>query len=170
MHILLTIVGLIVAGTIWYRRMKIAADAANKGIDAAQRLQGKVRSKRRRDKAAFAPVSAIDHPVVAAATLLRFIAGDDAWGRKREASRAALLEIADESMVDEAVTYAEWAAKQVEHERKSIDTLAAMLRDWLDDEERRRLEGMVEAAAPADADGRARAVRAIERLDVTDIA
>ena len=166
MHILGIILGLLVTGYVWYRRLKIAAQAGGKAVDAAQRVRGKVRRRRSRDAAAFAPVSAIDDPVVAAATLLRFVAGDERWGARRAAARAALAGIADAARADDAVAYAEWAARQVEHERRSIDALAAKLAEWLDAPERARLAAMIDSVAGEDADGRARADRARDRIRV----
>ena len=164
MHILGIILGLIVAGVIWYQRIKIAAEAGSKAIDAAQRAKGKVVRKRKREAAAFAPISAVDHPVVAAATLMRFVIGDEAWGATRPRAVGELREIADEATVEEAIAYAEWAARQVEHERRSIDELSAKLREWLDPTERGRLAAMLEGLVPDEADAHARHARAVTGL------
>ena len=165
MHILAIIVGLLGAGIVWWWRLQMIARAGNAAIDTARRVRGEVRRKRSREKAALAPVSAIDQPLPAAATLMRFVAGDEGWPRSRAEARRLLGEIADEAQVDEAITYAEWCERQVLAERKAIDTLCAKLAEWLDPTERERMAGMVEAmAADDDADARARAERATGRI------
>ena len=160
MPFLLTLIAIVGGIGAWWWRAKNAAEAGGKAIDHAQRLRGQVRRKRAREAASFAPVAAIDDPVVAAATLMRFVAGDEGWPTARHEARRALGEIADDERIEEAVTYAEWAAKQVEHERRSIDELGTKLRDWLDAPERDRMLGMLDAVAGDDPDGVARARRA----------
>lgn len=165
MHILIALLGIIVTGVIWYQRIKVASEAGGKAVDAAQRAHGRVKRKRRRDQAAFAPISAIDDPVIAGATLMRFVAGDERWGLRRTDVREFLATVADEPSVDEAIAYAEWAARQVEHERKSIDALSGKLGEWLDPTERDRLIGMLDTVAENDVDAIARAERSKATLD-----
>ena len=164
MPFLLTLLAIVGGIGAWWWRAKNAAEVGGKAIDTAQRLRGQVRRKRSREAAAFAPVSAIDDPVVAAATLLRFVAGDDGWPTARHEARAALGEITERERVEEAITYAEWAAKQVEHERRSIDELGGRLREWLDHPERTRMLSMIDTVASDDPDAAARARRARNAL------
>lgn len=160
MPFLLTLIAIVGGIGAWWWRAKNAAEAGGKAIDHAQRLRGRVRRKRARAAASFAPVSAIDDPVVAAATLMRFVAGDEGWPTARHEARRALGEIADDERIEEAITYAEWAAKQVEHEGRSIDELGHKLRDWLDAPERARMLAMLREVAGDDPDGHARLHRA----------
>ena len=165
MHILGLLLGLIGAGVFWWYRLKTVAEVGNKALDAAGRVRSQVRRKRSRDKAAFAPVAAVDHPVIAAASLMRFVAGDEHWGRVRAPVEAQLGAIADGATVNEAMTYAEWVARQVDHEKRSIDALADKLWEWLAPTERAQLTGMLDEAMPMDdADVAARAARARSRL------
>ena len=164
MHILLALLAIVGTGMVWYYRAKAAAEIGGKAVGKAQEVRGKIRRKRSREAAAFAPISAIDHPVHAAATLLRFVVGDERWVAERRRVGAMLREIADATTVEEATTYAEWASRQVEHERRTIDALSGKLREWLDVPERERLAGMLDEGAGDDPDALARASRARDLL------
>ena len=70
MHIVLAVVGLIGAAAFWWYRLKYMSDAANEAVDAVGRVQGHFRRGKLRKKSALAPISAIDDPVIAAATIM----------------------------------------------------------------------------------------------------
>ncbi|TIS30185.1 MAG: hypothetical protein E5W95_36180, partial [Mesorhizobium sp.] len=65
------------AAAFWWYRMKAMNDAAREVADVVGRVQGKIRRKRLRKQAALSPLTAIDDPVVAAATLITAIIAEN---------------------------------------------------------------------------------------------
>ncbi|MER9428561.1 hypothetical protein [Mesorhizobium sp. M0408] len=77
MHILIAAIGLLGAAGFWWYRLKIMNDAAREVADVVGRVQGNVRRKKLRKQAALSPLTAIDDPVVAAATLITAIVSEN---------------------------------------------------------------------------------------------
>ncbi|TKB31169.1 MAG: hypothetical protein E5W69_02250, partial [Mesorhizobium sp.] len=73
MHILIAAIGLLGAAAFWWYRLKTMNDAAREVADVVGRVQGNIRRKKLRKQAALSPLTAIDDPVVAAATLITAI-------------------------------------------------------------------------------------------------
>ncbi len=150
MHIVLAVVGLIGAAAFWWYRLKYMSDAANEAVDAVGRVQGHFRRGKLRKKSALAPISAIDDPVVAAATIMAAIAAEDTvLSPGLEAGvRQQLLTIEDADKVDEAIVYANWASSQVADVTHVIDIAGKFLASKLDDNEKQELVDMVADAVP----------------------
>ena len=123
MHILLALLGIAAAGAFWWYRLKMMNDAAGEVVDAVGRVRGNLRRKKIRQHNELSPLTAIDDPVVAAATLLVAIASDDAaLGPNREsAARAEIALIADPAKLEEAIVYAKWASGQIDDAGTVID-------------------------------------------------
>lgn len=151
LDLIIALVGIIGAAAFWWYRVKFASDAANEAIDAVGRVRGNIRRGKIRKKAAMAPISAIDDPVVAAATLMVSIITEDnvLSPLVEEPIRKELANIAAPAALDEAMIYANWATNQVADVQNVIDVTGAFLAKQLNDDEKQDLVAMTIAAAPA---------------------
>ena len=77
MHILLAVFGILGVAAFWWYRLKMMNDAANDAADVIGRVRGNIRRKRIRHQNEMSPLTAIDDPVVAAATLISAMVSDD---------------------------------------------------------------------------------------------
>lgn len=153
MHIILAVFGLLGMAAFWWYRLKLMREAAGEVADAVGKVRSDFRRKKLRKKAALSPVTAIDDPVVAAATIIMAIAAEDlAVSDALEARiRAEVGAIAaSEKQLDEAVIYARWATNQVEDVRAVIDRAAEWLKPRLNEREKEQLVAMVLSATPSD--------------------
>ena len=150
MHIVLAVVGLIGAAAFWWYRLKFMSEAANEAVDAVGRVQSHFRRGKLRKKSALAPISAIDDPVIAAATIMAAIAAEDSvLSPDLEAGvRSQLLIIESAEKVDEAIIYANWASSQVADVTHVIDIAGKFLATKLSDNEKQELVDMVADAVP----------------------
>jgi len=148
MPFLIAVLGVLGAAAFWWYRMKAMNDAAREVADVVGRVQGNIRRKKLRKQAALSPLTAIDDPVVAAATLITSIVSENGpiLPQREAVIRAVISEIADKKKTDEAVIYAKWAASQIDT-TVVIDKLAPFLRERLDVAERNDLLQMVNRAA-----------------------
>lgn len=149
MPFLLAILGVLGAAAFWWYRMKAMNEAARDVADVVERVQGNIRRKKLRKQAALSPLTAIDDPVVAAATLITAIVSENGpvLPQREAVIRSVISEIADKKKTDEAVVYAKWAAAQIDDTTIVIDKLAPFLRERLDVAERNDLLQMVNRAA-----------------------
>ncbi|AID33273.2 hypothetical protein EFV37_05380 [Mesorhizobium loti] len=149
MPFLIAVLGVLGAAAFWWYRMKAMNDAAREVADVVGRVQGNIRRKKLRKQAALSPLTAIDDPVVAAATLITAIVSENGpvLPQREAVIRAVISEIADKKKTDEAVIYAKWAAAQIDDTTIVIDKLAPFLRERLDVAERNDLLQMVNRAA-----------------------
>lgn len=149
MPILVVLLGILGAGAFWWYRLKMMNDAAQDVADVVGRVQGSIRRKKLRKQAALSPLTAIDDPVVAAATLIAAIVQEHGplLPQREEVIRSVISEIADAKKTNEAVIYGKWAASQIDDATIVIDKLAPFLRDRLDPDERNDLLQMVDRAA-----------------------
>ncbi|MEI5678982.1 MULTISPECIES: hypothetical protein [unclassified Mesorhizobium] len=127
------------------------SEAASEVADAVGRVRGSVRRKKLRKQAGLSPLTAIDDPVVAAATLITAVVSEDTplTPEHETAIREAVSGIADAKKTDEAVIYGKWAASQIDGANLVIDKLAPFLRERLDVDEREQLVAMVDGVARA---------------------
>ena len=156
MHIIIAIVGLLGAGAFWWYRLKYMGQAANEVVDKIGSVRGSIKRKKLRKQASLSPLTAVDDPVIAAATLVIAIAADDMpLGEAREAAlREAIAGISSPAKADEALIYGKWAADQIDDTVVVIDKLSPMLRDRLDDGEKEELLDMVAAVLSVDSGNR----------------
>jgi len=150
MPFLLAILGVLGAAAFWWYRMKAMNEAAREVADVVGRVQGNIRRKKLRKQAALSPLTAIDDPVVAAATLITAIVAEDGpvLPGREAVIRSVISEIADsKKKTDEAVVYAKWAASQIDDTTIVIDKLAPFLRERLDVNERNDLLQMLNRVA-----------------------
>ncbi|CDX25857.1 conserved hypothetical protein [Mesorhizobium sp. ORS 3324] len=150
MPFLIAILGLLGAAAIWWYRLKAMNEAASEVADVIGRVQGNIRRKKLRRQAALSPLTAIDDPVVAAATLITAIVSEHGpiLPQREAVMREVIAEIAQSpKKTDEAVVYAKWAASQIDDTTIVIDKLAPFLRERLDPNERDDLLRMMNRVA-----------------------
>ncbi|MDX8467892.1 hypothetical protein RFM26_19540 [Mesorhizobium sp. VK23B] len=132
MPFLIAILGLLGAAAIWWYRLKAMNEAASEVADVIGRVQGNIRRKKLRKQAALSPLTAIDDPVVAAATLITAIVSEHGpiLPQREAVLREVIAQIAaSPKKTDEAVVYAKWAASQIDDTTIVIDKLAPFLRE-----------------------------------------
>ncbi|WP_245494284.1 hypothetical protein, partial [Mesorhizobium sp. M4B.F.Ca.ET.017.02.2.1] len=150
MPFLLAILGVLGAAAFWWYRMKAMNEAAREVADVVGRVQGNIRRKKLRKQAALSPLTAIDNPVVAAATLITAIVSEQGpiLPQREAVIREVISGISDgQKKTDEAVVYAKWAAAQIDDTTIVIDKLAPFLRERLDPHEREDLLQMLNRVA-----------------------
>jgi uncharacterized tellurite resistance protein B-like protein len=150
--LILALMGIVGGAVFWWYRMKATNDAANEVFDAVGRVRGNMRRGKIRKKAAMAPISAIDDPVVAAATIMVSIITEDTVLSPlvEQPIRAQLANIAAPAKLDETMLYAQWATNQVADVQSVIDIAGAYLSKELSENEKQELVEMIIAAAPVD--------------------
>ncbi|TGR21517.1 MULTISPECIES: hypothetical protein [unclassified Mesorhizobium] len=150
MPFLIAVLGVLGAAAFWWYRMKAMNDAAREVADVVGRVQGNIRRKKLRKQAALSPLTAIDDPVVAAATLITAMVSEDGpiLPQREAVIREVISQIAaGQKKTDEAVVYAKWAASQIDDTTIVIDKLAPFLRERLDPSERDDLLQMLNRVA-----------------------
>jgi hypothetical protein len=152
MHILLGLFGLIAFAAIWWYRIKFMSEAAGEAADAIGRVQSKIRRDKMRKKSAVAPITVIDDPLTAAATIMVAIASEDSVFSPdvEQSVRGQLEKIETGKKLDEAIVYAKWASEQVATVSSVIDIAGKYLSTKLDEEEKLDLIDMVIDAVPQD--------------------
>ncbi|MEZ5812434.1 MAG: hypothetical protein R3D45_13560 [Rhizobiaceae bacterium] len=141
MHVLLGLLGILAAAAIWWWRLKTLGEAANVALDTIGRARGNMRRRQLRRLAEQSPITAIDDPVVAAATILVAIHSEDGGlDPEREAVIGeALSAIAPAKARDEALIYAKWAVSQVPDTPFVIDRAGGFLASRLNGSEKAQL-------------------------------
>ena len=154
MHILITIVGLLAAAAFWYYRLRTLGKAGREVADQLGRVRGNVRRAKIRKQVEGSPITAIDDPIIAAASLLCLLAlnNDPLTSHEEEAIRRQLERIVpqddtgepDAETMEEAVTYGRWVHRQGLDAPKAIRMLAAKLNEWLQSHQVRDLVEMID--------------------------
>lgn len=152
MHILLIVLGVLGGLAFWWYRLKMMGEAASEAADAIGRVRGRVRRNRIRRQNELSPLTAIDDPVVAAATLIAAIASEDvALSDERADQLRQEVEAiaASPASAEEAMTYAKWAVGQVDDTQVTIDKLGPFLATQLDEAEKNGLMQMARRVVTA---------------------
>ncbi|MGO4447907.1 hypothetical protein AB4Y96_03190 [Phyllobacterium sp. TAF24] len=151
MHIVLAVIGILGAGLIWWYRIRMLGDAASEVADGVGRARGYFRRQKIRRQTEHSPLTAINDPVLAAATVIYAILTEDMphSDSYAEAVRAEILEISDAAKAEEAVIYAKWANDQIGDAVIVINKTSPLLRQQLNDVEKQDLIAMVAKAAAA---------------------
>ena len=143
MHILLLIVSVLAGAGFWLWRLRMAGQAASELASGAAWARGFLKRRARVQADAFSPVTAIDHPAQAAASWARFTLGEEDWADRRAGLRAFLAAQTSGDEADEAITYAEWLARQPVDPDRAARTLRGRLGEWLDPAELSALDEVV---------------------------
>lgn len=139
MHIALLVLGVIAGLGFWWYRLRSAHDAAGEVVDAVGRVRGSMRRKKIRTQTQLSPLTAVEDPVVAAATILTALAMDDVrLSDERQGAVSAEIGAlaATPEKSQEAVIYGKWASEQIDDTGIVIDKLAPFLAARLDEAEK----------------------------------
>ena len=152
MSLILALMGIVGGAVFWWYRMKATSDAANEVFDAVGRVRGNMRRGKIRKKAAMAPISAIDDPVTAAATIMVSIITEDTVLSPlvEQPIRAQLANMVTPAKLDETMIYATWATNQVADVQNVIDVAGTYLSKQLSEDEKQELIDMILTDAPLD--------------------
>lgn len=115
MHIVLAVLGLLGGGLFWWYRLKVLGDAADDVIDGSGKIRGNFRRRKIRVQAEHSPLTAIEDPVLAAATLIFAIIAEDTLitDSHFDAVRSVILDIGNPRNADEAMIYAKRSFSQI---------------------------------------------------------
>jgi len=151
MHILLALLGLIGVAVLWWYRLKRIHGAASEAADAAGRLRGAYRRHRIRKSTEMSPLTAIDDPILAAATVILAIVSEDdpLTDTRLSALTNALAGVSDSAKATDAVTYAKWATGEITQATTAIDKVGPFLRATLNATEKTDLLAMLDHVAAA---------------------
>ena len=148
----------------WALTQQESHDAEDTVIDASDRFGDSARRKNSETSVPLSP-SAIDHPVTAAAILIRMVIGEDTWPMVQGRVRASLADVSTPQDAEGAIQYTERAAKESLIKDQSVTLLIESLREKLTLDERHDLIRMLEDAAQSgDHEVQARASREAIRL------
>lgn len=151
MPVAFIVIVLAVAAVLWWYRRKMIKEAADDVADVLGRVRGSVRRDRLQQQDPKSALTAIDDPVVAAATLILSIASDGPRLTKERAKalEAVIAGVTTPDKAGEAINYANWAAGRLNDAGQVIDALAPLLRERLNETEKAELITMVRRVATA---------------------
>jgi len=149
MHILAIIVGIIAAAGAWYWRAKAAKEVVDDVGSVVGRVQGRIRMNNFKKKAEGSALASIEDPALAAAVFLHALANEkrDALHLAEPRIREELGRIVADADLDEVVSYAQWAARDVADARDVVRRFKPLWRQKLTREERADLIVMAETIA-----------------------
>ncbi len=151
MHVVLAVLGLLGGGLFWWYRLKMLNEATGDIIDGAGRIRGYFRRRKIRMQAEHSPLTAIEDPILAAATLIFAIIAEDVLitDDHFDVARSVILDISNPRKADEAMIYAKWAFSQIGDTVIVIEKISPFLRQQLSELEKCELIDMVDDAASA---------------------
>lgn len=149
MHILAIVVGIIAAAGVWYWRAKAAKEVVDDVGSMVGRVQGRIRMNNFKKKAEGSALASIEDPALAAAVFLHALANEkrDALHLAEPRIREELGRIVADADLDEVVSYAQWAARDVADARDVVRRFKPLWRQKLTREERADLIVMAETIA-----------------------
>jgi len=132
---------------VWYFRLRMLGDATSEIADLAGRARGAYRRNKFRKLAEGATLAAIDDPALAAAVLLYALAneGPQNLDKSQAEIRAQLSAVVPAEDLEELLSYAQWAARDVVDPRDAVRRFKPLWREKLTADERLHLIGMAEA-------------------------
>ncbi len=149
MHIVAIVVGIIVAAGVWYWRAKAAKEVVDDVGSMVGRVQGRIRMNNFKKKAEGSALASIDDPALAAAVFLYALANEkrDALHLAEPRIREEIGRIVAAADLEEVLSYAQWAARDVADARDVVRRFKPLWRQKLTREERVDLVAMAEAIA-----------------------
>ena len=154
MHIL-ALLGVIVGGIgVWYWRFKMMREMGSDVANVVGRMQGHIRTSSFRKKAEGSPLSSIEDPALAAAIFLHALANenDESLHLSEPVIRREIGRIVPAADLDEILSYAQWAARDVADARDVVRRFKSLWRQKLTRDERADLVSMAEAVIGSGAD------------------
>lgn len=145
MHYIMAALGAIAGAAYWWFYLKQANNALSDAVDTVGRVRGNMRRRKLVAKAELSPVSAIDDPVVGAATILYSIAQDisPVSGETEKRILGLVSGLTTQDQAEEAIIYARWASSKIAEPSVVIDRVSPLMNERLDDSEKDHLISMV---------------------------
>jgi hypothetical protein len=149
MHIVAIVVGIIAAAGVWYWRAKAAKEVVDDVGSMVGRVQGRIRMNNFKKKAEGSALASIEDPALAAAVFLHALANEkrDALHLAEPGIREQIGRIVADADLDEVLSYAQWAARDVADARDVVRRFKPLWRQKLTREERADLIVMAESIA-----------------------
>lgn len=149
MHIIGLVVAAIAAAGIWYWRFKAAKEVVDDVGGIVGRVQGRMRMNAFKKKAEGSVLAAIDDPALAATVFLFALANEEPGSlhHSEPEIREQAARIVPAAELDEVLSYAQWAARDITDPRDVVRRFKPLWREKLTREERAELVAMAEAVA-----------------------
>lgn len=149
MHVVAVILGVIAVAGIWYWRLRAAKEVVDEVGAAVGRVQGRIRMANFKKKAEASVLSSIEDPALAASVFLYALANEnrDTLHAAERNIREDIGRIVPAADLDEMLSYAEWAARDVVDARDVVRRFKTLWREKLTREERAELVRMAETIA-----------------------
>jgi predicted nucleic acid-binding protein len=147
MHVL-ALLGVVIGGVgIWYWRFKMMREMGGEIADVVGRVRGHIRTGNFRKKAEGSPLSSVEDPALAAAIFLYALANehDETLHLSEPAIRSEIGRIVPAADLEEILSYAQWAARDVADARDVVRRFKPLWRQRLTREERADLVSMAES-------------------------
>lgn len=147
MHILGIVVAIIAGAAIWYWRFQMLREAGSEVADAVGRVRGRYRMRKFKKQAEGSVLAGIHDPALAAAVFLFALGNENpATQHRSEAEiRKQIAAIVPAAELDEVISYAQWAARDIADARDVVRRFKPLWREKLSREERMDLVAMAEA-------------------------
>ena len=148
MRLFATIICFLVIGLFWWITMKRSGKNVGRIVSRIGSARGSMRRRALRDIANLSPITAIQKPLIAAATIMvsiqseEFVLGDG----DEEILEILLARLAGEQEIEEAMKYAKWAILQVTDSNAVVDKLGGFLKLQLDNNEKIQFLGLLDEA------------------------
>lgn len=139
---------------VWYWRLKMAREAGNELIDAAERMRGAYKRRAFRKKAEVAPIASIKDPAIAAVAFFMCLANEKPMhlAAVKDVIRERMKNIIRPADMEEVIVFGEWAAKNVVNPEDPIRRFRDLWMGALDFDERRQLIDIAEDVAQVGGD------------------
>jgi uncharacterized tellurite resistance protein B-like protein len=149
MHILGLLLAVIAAAGVWYWRFKAMKEVTDDVSNVVGHVRGHYRMSKFKKQAQGSVLASVEDPAMAAAIFLFALANEDeASLHLTEAEiHRQVSRIVAEADLDETLSYARWAAREVVDPRDIVRRFKPLWREKLTREERIQLVGMAEAVA-----------------------
>lgn len=149
MHIVALVVAVIGGIGVWYWRFKQMKDVTDDVSNVVGKVRGRYRMNKFKKQAQGSVLASIEDPALAATIFLFALANEDeASLHLTEAEiHNQISRIVPEADLDETISYARWAAREVVDPRDIVRRFKPLWREKLTREERIQLVGMAEAVA-----------------------
>jgi hypothetical protein len=145
-HIVGLVLALIGGAAFWYWRFKLLREAGSEVADMVGRVRGAHRMRKFKKRAEASPLASIADPAMAAAVFLHALANenDESLPQAEPEIRRQIGAIVPAAELDEVISYARWAARDVADPRDLVRRFKPLWREKLTSEERAHLVAMAE--------------------------
>jgi hypothetical protein len=144
MHVIGFVLSVATLAAVWYWRLRVLREAGMQLFDFAGRVRGARRRHNFKRRAESSVLDTVDDPALAAAIFLFALARQE--NPRADVGQLVRAQIAriplDARRLDEYLTYAEWAARDLRDPSKCARKFRALWHDRLTEDERALLSSM----------------------------